>query len=208
MEAPAAIPDKPSIIEIAAELIGSVKIMPINTETTIPMKKGCNSVETFIKLPRACIALNRCGPIKKAIIEPDIMVTNGVIIISSLLLPEIKLPISEAITTHIKAPSGSPGPEIINWPFCERSFPLEKAEANDAINPVTAEAKITNLGEFNAFETPIPITGPVRKVATLEIVSRKREVLDLNPRTNGFNITICYATANKCMEYISSKFNK
>ncbi len=34
------------------------------------------------------------------------------------------------------------------------------------------------------------------------------EVLDVNPRTNGFNITVCYATANKCMEHISSKFNK
>ncbi len=32
------------------------------------------------------------------------------------------------------------------------------------------------------------------------------EVIDLNPRTNGYNITTCYATANKCMEAIDKKY--
>ncbi len=34
------------------------------------------------------------------------------------------------------------------------------------------------------------------------------EVLDLNPRTNGFNITTCYATANKCMAAIAQKMSR
>ena len=39
VEAPAAIPDRPSIIDNAAELIGNVNIIPIITETAIPIKK-------------------------------------------------------------------------------------------------------------------------------------------------------------------------
>ena len=34
------------------------------------------------------------------------------------------------------------------------------------------------------------------------------EILDLNARTNGFNITVCYATANKCIEAIKNKLSK
>ncbi len=47
----------------------------------------------------------------------------------------------------------------------------------------------------NSYET--------KKVKNLFFIG---EVIDLNPRTNGFNITTCYATANKCMEYIKLKF--
>ena len=41
--------------------------------------------------------------------------------------------------------------------------------------------------------------------STIENLYFIGEVIDLNPRTNGFNITTCYATANKCMAAIAIK---
>ena len=57
--APAARPDRDRIIERAAELIGRVNIIPINTETAIPIKNGCSSVDTRINSPRLAIAIAR-----------------------------------------------------------------------------------------------------------------------------------------------------
>jgi hypothetical protein len=42
--APAAIPERPRMIPIAAELIGRVRKSPIATLITIPIQNGCNSV--------------------------------------------------------------------------------------------------------------------------------------------------------------------
>ena len=49
--APAAIPERFKIIPSAAELIGRVNAIPINTETTIPIKNGCCSVPHRIISP-------------------------------------------------------------------------------------------------------------------------------------------------------------
>ena len=107
-----------------------------------------------------------------------IIVTNGVIIISTLVFPEINLPISAAITTAIKAPNGSPEPLIINLPWSSKLL-VPKLDPNAPKNPTTPEAKITNLGALSACATPIPITGPVNAIAILAITSKKLDKLPL-----------------------------
>ena len=57
---------------------------------------------------------------------------------------------SFAITTAIKAPKGSPGPDTIIWPVSETMLPLAKAEPKAPIKPVTPDAKITSFGELRA----------------------------------------------------------
>ena len=64
VDAPAAIPDNPKMIDNAAELIGNVKIIPITTETTTPIINGCNSVASLINVPRIFIPFIKYGPVK------------------------------------------------------------------------------------------------------------------------------------------------
>ena len=47
--APPARPVMPIIAQIAAELIGSVRMMPTTTETRMPIRKGCISVAQLTK---------------------------------------------------------------------------------------------------------------------------------------------------------------
>ena len=49
--APAAKPSSPNIIPIAAEEIGAVNAIPINTPTTIDINKGCKETPSLITLP-------------------------------------------------------------------------------------------------------------------------------------------------------------
>lgn len=74
--------------------------------------------------------------------------------------------------------------------ICNHPFIIKKTENIDfAINTGGG----VDLNELN------PNTYESKKIKKLFFIG---EVIDLNPRTNGFNITTCYATANKCMDYI------
>ena len=92
--APPAKPLKPRIIAIAAELIGKVKIIPIVTLKTIPIQKGCNSVAFRIPSPSQVAPADKIGPKTTAKIHPTIIVTAGVTMISTFVLPETNRPIS------------------------------------------------------------------------------------------------------------------
>ena len=94
--APAASPDRLRITPIAAELIGSVRIIPINTDTTIPIKNGCCSVPQLISDPSHPINREIGGPTTSPVAVPTPIHTNGVIKISSFVFPEIRIPISIA----------------------------------------------------------------------------------------------------------------
>lgn len=92
--APAAIPERFKIIPSAAELIGRVNAIPINTETTIPIKNGCCSVPHRIISPICFMRSEIYGPTVNPTIPPHTIVVNGVKIISSFVLPRKILPIS------------------------------------------------------------------------------------------------------------------
>ena len=92
--APAAIPERFKIIPSAAELIGRVNAIPINTETTIPIKNGCCSVPHRIISPICFMRSEIYGPTANPTIPPHTIVVNGVKIISSFVLPMKSLPIS------------------------------------------------------------------------------------------------------------------
>ena len=143
---------------------------------------------------------------------PIIIVTNGVTIISTLVFPETNLPISAATTTAINAPNGSPDPLIINFPCWIRLF-VPKLEPKAPRKPTTPDAKTTNLGAFNAYATPIPITGPVSAIAIVDTATRNvatpplkfiaicfiiRPIISVqnNPSAIPFNATIKYLLNN------------
>ena len=92
--APAAKPLKFNATPIAAELIGRVKIIPIKTDTTIPIKNGCCSTPQFTIAPMPVINPEIGGPIINPTTEPLKIVTNGVTKISTLVFPATKCPIS------------------------------------------------------------------------------------------------------------------
>ena len=106
--APPARPTKPMVTQMAAELMGRVRIMPTMTETRMPMTSGCSSVVTMIRSPRAIISLLMAGPTATAMRQPTKMVTQGVTRISILVSLETSLPHSQASTTQMKAPRGPP----------------------------------------------------------------------------------------------------
>ena len=85
--APPANPLKFSIIANAAELIGSVNIIPINTDTNIPIIIGCLFTAQLIISPRPNIKLEIEGPISSPTIPPKIIVKVGTKIMSNLVLP-------------------------------------------------------------------------------------------------------------------------
>lgn len=116
--APAASPLKFKIIESAAELIGNVSIIPIITDTNIPIIIGCLSTDQLINCPNKIITFDIVGPTISPIVPPINIVTKGIIIISILVLPVKNLPISIPTIAAMKAPNGSPGP------FSKISFPI------------------------------------------------------------------------------------
>ena len=90
--APAASPFKFKITPSAAELIGSVNAIPIKTDTTIPIIRGCCSVPQFIISPNPIINLEIDGPTKIPVVPPIPIVTIGVSKISIFVFPDIKCP--------------------------------------------------------------------------------------------------------------------
>ena len=81
--APPAMPPKPMARQMAAELMGRVSTMPMTTETTMPISRGCISVAFSMKTPKAVINLPMAGPMAKATITPLMMTTAGVTRIST-----------------------------------------------------------------------------------------------------------------------------
>lgn len=69
-----------------------------------------------------------------------------------------------------------------------------KINSTQSIDFATNTGGGIDLNEIN------PNSYETKKVKGLYFIG---EVLDLNPRTNGYNITTAFATANKCMEYIN-----
>ena len=90
--APAAIPERSRIIPSAAELMGSVKIIPINTDTIIPIKKGACCVPAFTRLPRNAMNLEMGGPKTRPEADPVSMQNKGVRSISIFVFLLMSLP--------------------------------------------------------------------------------------------------------------------
>ena len=106
--APAARPSSPSIMQIAALLIGRVSVIPTTTETTAPMTSGCIFVAFTMIAPSAVIMLDTYGPTNCAASTPVIMVTAGVTIMSRLVSFETTFPSSTAISVAQYTPTGPP----------------------------------------------------------------------------------------------------
>ena len=90
--APAAMPFRPRIIPSAAELIGRVRIIPINTDTTIPIRKGACTVPQLIRPPSQIMNAEMGGPRINPTAEPDTMQAKGVTKISTFVLPDTRRP--------------------------------------------------------------------------------------------------------------------
>ena len=108
--APAARPDRFRMMPSAAELIGRVRIIPMRTDTMIPIRNGCCSVPQLMSDPSHDMKLEIGGPTNSPTADPTPIQTRGVRIISSFVLPEIRMPTSIAMYAAPKAPNGSPGP--------------------------------------------------------------------------------------------------
>lgn len=75
--------------------------------------------------------------------------------------------------------------------FCNHRFKISKTQdINHAIN--TGGGVCLSQINPNSYESKL--------VSNLFFIG---EVLDLNPRTNGYNITTCFCTANMCIKYIN-----
>ena len=143
--APAASPERFKIIPRAAELIGSVRIIPISTETTIPMINGCCSVPQLMIAPSPVINLEIGGPTIRPTAHPVTIVTIGVTRISTFVLPETRCPSSIPANAATNAPSGSPGPARTTLPST-RSEPARILLANPPVMPaVAAESTSSRL---------------------------------------------------------------
>ena len=108
----------------AAELIGSVRTIPMTTETTMPMMNGRCSVAQLMMLPRPVIIWEIGGPTSSPTTEPAPMVMTGVTMISTLVLPETRWPQVMPAKAAMKAPSGSPGPARTAFPSTKNVPPV------------------------------------------------------------------------------------
>ena len=79
----------------------------------------------------------------------------------------------DAITTAINAPRGSPDPLIISWPNEFIIFPFANTAPKAPIKPTTPDESVTSFGDSSDVAIPIPITGPVRAIATGDIDTKK-----------------------------------
>ena len=104
------------------------------------------------------------GPTKNPAIPPTKMQASGVTIISSLVLPETKRPISTAIYAAINAPSGSPGDPAAKF--------ILDASGNAPIIPATAAETVVRGVDFSFAATPTPMPAPVIAFATFPIWRR------------------------------------
>ena len=141
--APAASPDRFRITPSAAELIGKVRIIPIRTETTIPMINGCCSVPQLIRDPSHSMNFDIGGPTRIPTAEPAPIDTSGVSKISSFVFAEINIPISIATNAATNAPNGSPGPDNTIAPSF-RTSPDISFEAKAPTIPAVAADTMTS----------------------------------------------------------------
>ena len=136
-------PPSPKITPSAAELTGSVSSIPMTTETTIPMRRGCCSVAHMMILPSAVIREEHGGPTIRPTADPAVIVPTGVSIISRPVRPEISMPISMAAKEARKAPRGSPAPAKTTAPS-ERRVPAIILLAYAPTVPATAAETVTS----------------------------------------------------------------
>lgn len=120
----AARPERFRMMPSAAELIGSVRTIPMTTETTMPMMNGRCSVAQLMMLPRPVIIWEIGGPTSSPTTEPAPMVMTGVTMISTLVLPETRWPQVMPAKAAMKAPSGSPGPARTAFPSTKNVPPV------------------------------------------------------------------------------------
>ena len=77
---------------------------------------------------------------------PTPMVTTGVTMMSTFVLPETRRPISKPANAAMNAPRGSPAPLRSIPPVSGNNVPLAKAAAFAPKRPVTAEENTTIRG--------------------------------------------------------------
>ena len=108
--APPASPVRPSTEQIAAEEMGSVRAMPMTTETRIPIQKGWSTVAHLTKSPTALAAVPMAGAHQAERATPERMVTRGVTRMSILVSLLTALPSSAAMTAMNSTARGPPAP--------------------------------------------------------------------------------------------------
>ena len=108
--APPARPVSPNAAHMAADDIGRVSAIPTNTDTAIPIRKGCKLVASIISSPIFIAAFPRAGAISAATPVPTPIVIRGVTSISTLVSFEIILPASAAIIATKYTARGPPAP--------------------------------------------------------------------------------------------------
>ena len=148
-----------------------MRIMPISTETTIPIKTGCCSVPQFTMEPNPAMNCEIGGPSTSPTAEPETIETIGVIRISSFVFPETSLPSSMPTKAAINAPSGSPGPENCITPSTS-TVPARILPENAPTIPQTAAEMVTSGAARYLCATPTPIPAPVSAAATLLTITR------------------------------------
>ena len=90
--------------------MGIVSTMPMTTEMTMPMMKGCCKVAHSMMAPRDFAAVPMGSAISRARPQPTTMVTRGVTSTSTLVFLLTSIPTSEAAMAMIKTASGPPAP--------------------------------------------------------------------------------------------------
>ena len=108
--APPARPVSVSAAQIAALEMGSVSAMPMTTDTTTPMTKGCCSVAHMMSLPSEDAARPMAGARSAESATPTKIVKSGVTSRSTFVSFEIALPHSAATMAMISTASGPPAP--------------------------------------------------------------------------------------------------
>ena len=145
--APAASPSSPSIMHMAAELIGRVRQQPTMTDTVIPIRNGFNVVALLTKAP-ICNIKSLIGEQQYLANNPPMMiVTIGVSIMSTGVFFETKFPSSAPIITARYAPTGPPN-----------LYPSA---------PVIAEDTCTSTG----LERPCEIAKPIQAPTSGEVAA-------------------------------------
>src|SRR5574344_2303585 len=119
--APPASPPSPSMIAIAADEIGSVRIIPITTLKIIPIRNGCNVVASWMPSPSHVAATPSGGPRSTAVRQPLMTVTAGTTRMSTFVLPFTRRPNSAPTRAATNAERGSPGPANVTIPFAATS---------------------------------------------------------------------------------------
>ena len=95
---------------MAADEMGSVKAMPMTTDTMTPMKNGCNSVAHMMNPPTDDARAPMAGATAIDSPQPARMVTAGVARMSTFVSFDTALPHSDATMATTSTASGPPAP--------------------------------------------------------------------------------------------------